>query len=93
MYNCAPLDLFELGSNPYPFYLINIRLPVNQAACQQNPKAPNCAIGRINDLRIIVYFYFHLFVKIFYLFSSLELRLKATEFALLDSLFDLISYI
>lgn len=53
MYNCAPLDLFELGSSPYPFYLINIRLPVNENACQQNPNAPNCAIGRITDLRVI----------------------------------------
>ncbi|MCP9261478.1 Protein wntless [Dirofilaria immitis] len=53
LYNCESLDLFELGSNPYPFYLINIRLPVNQTLCQTKPKAPNCAIGRINDLRII----------------------------------------
>uniref|UniRef100_A0AAF5RW19 Protein wntless n=1 Tax=Wuchereria bancrofti TaxID=6293 RepID=A0AAF5RW19_WUCBA len=53
LYNCASLDLFELGSNPYPFYLINIRLPVNQTLCQIKPKAPNCAIGRINDLRVI----------------------------------------
>ncbi|OZC11800.1 hypothetical protein X798_00981 [Onchocerca flexuosa] len=53
LYNCASLDLFELGSNPYPFYLINIRLPVNQILCQTKPKAPNCAIGRINDLRVI----------------------------------------
>ncbi|VDK86325.1 unnamed protein product [Litomosoides sigmodontis] len=53
LYNCASLDLFELGSNPYPFYLINIRLPVNQTLCQAKPKAPNCAIGRISDLRVI----------------------------------------
>uniref|UniRef100_A0A1I7V7I7 Protein wntless-like protein n=1 Tax=Loa loa TaxID=7209 RepID=A0A1I7V7I7_LOALO len=53
LYNCASLDLFELGSNPYPFYLINIRLPVNQSLCRTMPKGPNCAIGRINDLRVI----------------------------------------
>ncbi|VDN07881.1 unnamed protein product [Thelazia callipaeda] len=53
LYNCPSLDLFELGSNPYPFYLINVRLPVNQVLCREKPNAPNCAIGRINDLRVI----------------------------------------
>lgn len=54
MYNCDALDLFELGSNPYPFYLINLRIPVNQSLCHINPNGPNCAIGKIADLRIIV---------------------------------------
>ncbi|KHN82110.1 Protein wntless -like protein [Toxocara canis] len=53
LYNCAAMDLFELGSNPYPFYLINLRLPVDQETCRRDPKGPNCAIGRISDLRII----------------------------------------
>ncbi|VDN60220.1 unnamed protein product [Dracunculus medinensis] len=53
MYNCDALDLFELGSNPYPFYLINLRIPVNQSLCHINPNGPNCAIGKIADLRII----------------------------------------
>lgn len=52
-YNCAAMDLFELGSNPYPFYLINLRLPVDRQICARNPKGPNCAIGRISDLRVI----------------------------------------
>lgn len=53
-YNCSVLDLFELGSNAYPFYLINIRLPINEEQCEKDPNGPNCAIGRIKDLSIIV---------------------------------------
>ncbi|KAI1714371.1 wnt-binding factor required for wnt secretion domain-containing protein [Ditylenchus destructor] len=52
-YNCSAIDLFELGSNNYPFYLLNIRLPVNKTRCRSDPNAPNCAIGPINDLRLI----------------------------------------
>ncbi|KAI6242679.1 hypothetical protein M3Y99_00173400 [Aphelenchoides fujianensis] len=26
-YNCSTIDLFELGANNYPFYLLNLRLP------------------------------------------------------------------
>ncbi|MFH4976500.1 hypothetical protein AB6A40_003209 [Gnathostoma spinigerum] len=53
LYSCQSIDLFELGSNPYPFYLINIRLPVDPVLCRHDPKGPNCAIGRIKDLRLI----------------------------------------
>ena len=52
-YNCSTIDLFELGTNSYPFYLLNIRLPTNKTLCRINPEAPNCGIGLISDLRII----------------------------------------
>jgi hypothetical protein len=54
MYNCSVLDLFELGSNAYPFYLINIRIPIDEAVCEKDPNGPNCAIGRMQDLRLVV---------------------------------------
>lgn len=28
-YTCDTLDLFELGSNNYPFYLLNVRIPID----------------------------------------------------------------
>ncbi|CAD6198715.1 unnamed protein product [Caenorhabditis auriculariae] len=52
-YDCDVLDLFEFGSNSYPFYLINIRIPINQAECRYSPASPNCQIGRIVGLRLI----------------------------------------
>ncbi|CAI5441201.1 unnamed protein product [Caenorhabditis angaria] len=52
-YDCDMLDLFEFGSSNYPFYLVNIRIPINQAACRYNPKSPNCQIGKISELRLI----------------------------------------
>ncbi|CAO4366129.1 unnamed protein product [Caenorhabditis nigoni] len=52
-YNCDMLDLFELGSSSYPFYLVNIRIPIDQHACQYNPKNPNCQIGKLSGLRLI----------------------------------------
>ncbi|CAB3411180.1 unnamed protein product [Caenorhabditis bovis] len=52
-YDCETMDLFEFGSSSYPFYLINIRIPINQAACRYNPSSPNCQIGKINELRLI----------------------------------------
>jgi len=52
-YNCSTIDLFELGANSYPFYLLNIRLPTNKTLCRINPDGPNCGIGQISDLRII----------------------------------------
>ncbi|CAI2330425.1 unnamed protein product [Caenorhabditis sp. 36 PRJEB53466] len=52
-YDCEMLDLFELGSSSYPFYLVNIRIPIDQAACQYDPRSPNCQIGKISGLRLI----------------------------------------
>uniref|UniRef100_A0A8R1I638 Protein wntless n=1 Tax=Caenorhabditis japonica TaxID=281687 RepID=A0A8R1I638_CAEJA len=52
-YDCDMLDLFELGSSSYPFYLINIRIPIDQAACQYDSHSPNCQIGKISGLRLI----------------------------------------
>ncbi|CAD5215053.1 unnamed protein product [Bursaphelenchus xylophilus] len=53
LYNCSTIDLFELGANVYPSYLLNIRIPVNQTLCRINPQGPNCKIGLIQDLRVI----------------------------------------
>uniref|UniRef100_A0A914YAV1 Protein wntless n=1 Tax=Panagrolaimus superbus TaxID=310955 RepID=A0A914YAV1_9BILA len=52
-YNCSTIDLFELGANNYPFYLLNIRLPINRTLCKQDMKGPNCQLPLINDLRVI----------------------------------------
>ncbi|CAE17879.1 Protein wntless homolog [Caenorhabditis elegans] len=52
-YDCDMLDLFELGSSSYPFYLINIRIPINQQACQFDNKSANCQIGKLTGLRLI----------------------------------------
>ncbi|EPB73575.1 hypothetical protein ANCCEY_07348 [Ancylostoma ceylanicum] len=54
MYECGVIDLFEMGSNNYPFYLLNIRIPINQTACRTNPRSPNCQIGKITNLRVVV---------------------------------------
>ncbi|KHJ93981.1 hypothetical protein OESDEN_06096 [Oesophagostomum dentatum] len=53
MYECAVMDLFEMGSNNYPFYLLNIRIPINQTACRLNPSSANCQIGKIGNLRVV----------------------------------------
>ncbi|CAL2033710.1 unnamed protein product [Caenorhabditis brenneri] len=52
-YDCDMLDLFELGSSSYPFYLINIRIPIDQQACQYDPRSSNCQIGKLTGLRLI----------------------------------------
>ncbi|KAF8360834.1 mig-14 [Pristionchus pacificus] len=53
-YTCDTLDLFELGSNNYPFYLLNVRIPIDTEACRRDPVAtPNCQIGKINELHVV----------------------------------------
>ncbi|KAI6184001.1 Protein of unknown function DUF1171 domain containing protein [Aphelenchoides bicaudatus] len=53
-YNCSIIDLFELGANNYPFYLLNIRLPINKTYCNtHNRVGPNCNIPAIKDLHVI----------------------------------------
>lgn len=55
-YNCDTVDLFELGSNPYPFYLVNFRLPVDRKACSDSSRPAeiaNCALGKIHGLSLI----------------------------------------
>ncbi|EPB75448.1 hypothetical protein ANCCEY_05454 [Ancylostoma ceylanicum] len=54
MYECGVIDLFEMGSNNYPFYLLNICIPINQTACRTNPRSPNCQIGKVTNLRVVV---------------------------------------
>ncbi|EYC03599.1 hypothetical protein Y032_0093g2681 [Ancylostoma ceylanicum] len=53
MYECGVIDLFEMGSNNYPFYLLNICIPINQTACRTNPRSPNCQIGKVTNLRVV----------------------------------------
>ncbi|GMT16553.1 hypothetical protein PFISCL1PPCAC_7850 [Pristionchus fissidentatus] len=52
-YDCDTLDLFELGSNNYPFYLMNIRIPIDREACIRDASSPNCQIGKINSLNLV----------------------------------------
>ncbi|TMS32230.1 hypothetical protein L596_000099 [Steinernema carpocapsae] len=53
-YHCGVLDLFELGANNYPMYLLNIRIPVDFPECQKNnPLARNCDVPMITEMRLI----------------------------------------
>ncbi|KAH7725866.1 CRE-MIG-14 protein [Aphelenchoides avenae] len=53
LYNCSTINLFELGSNNYPFYLLNVRIPLDRKRCERDPKAPNCRIGKISELKVV----------------------------------------
>ncbi|MEE6522718.1 hypothetical protein FKM82_021332, partial [Ascaphus truei] len=46
-YDCDVLPLMELGSVAHKYYLLNIKLPVNER------KKINVGIGEIRDLRIV----------------------------------------
>ncbi|CDW60280.1 Integral membrane protein [Trichuris trichiura] len=47
-FQCEPIELFELGSCDYPFYLLNIRIPGNNGTANFNRE-----IGRLTELNII----------------------------------------
>ncbi|KAM5148332.1 protein wntless homolog isoform 1-T1 [Mantella aurantiaca] len=49
-YECDVLPLIELGSVAHKYYLLNIRLPINER------KKINVGIGEINDLRLVSIF-------------------------------------
>ncbi|XP_066453743.1 protein wntless homolog B-like [Eleutherodactylus coqui] len=49
-YECDVLPLMELGSVAHKYYLVNIRLPINER------KKINLDIGEINDLRLVAIF-------------------------------------
>uniref|UniRef100_A0A1I8ACZ7 Protein wntless homolog n=1 Tax=Steinernema glaseri TaxID=37863 RepID=A0A1I8ACZ7_9BILA len=54
LYQCSVMDLFELGANNYPTYLLNIRIPVDFKECQRkDPAARNCHVPKINEMRVI----------------------------------------
>ncbi|KAM4628535.1 protein wntless homolog [Polymixia lowei] len=44
-YDCAPIPLMELGSVAHRYYLLNLRLPVNDSM--------NVGIGEIKDMRVV----------------------------------------
>ena len=45
-YHCDPIPFMELGSVAHKYFLINIRLPVNDTV--------NVGIGEIKDIHIVV---------------------------------------
>lgn len=49
-YDCDPLPFMEVGSVAHKYYLLNIRLPVNER------KKVNIGIGEIKDIRLVVSF-------------------------------------
>uniref|UniRef100_A0AC35U8Y8 Protein wntless-like protein n=1 Tax=Rhabditophanes sp. KR3021 TaxID=114890 RepID=A0AC35U8Y8_9BILA len=49
-YNCEPIDLFELSATIHPFYLLNIRFPRSDKACNLNALAPNCKLPLFEEL-------------------------------------------
>lgn len=49
-YECDFLPFMELGSVAHKYYLLNIRLPVNER------KKINVGIGEIKDIRLVVSF-------------------------------------
>ncbi|CAI4221296.1 unnamed protein product [Auanema sp. JU1783] len=54
VYDCDLIDLFQLPSNDHSFYLLNIRIPIDQEACSEDPqKAANCLLGKITHLSLI----------------------------------------
>lgn len=50
-YECDVLPFMELGSVAHKYYLLNIRLPVNER------KKINVGIGEIKDIQLVVRFH------------------------------------
>lgn len=50
-YECGLLPFMELGSVAHKYYLLNIRLPIDER------KKINVGIGEIKDIRLVVSFY------------------------------------
>ncbi|KAM8930398.1 protein wntless homolog isoform 2-T2 [Pelodytes ibericus] len=59
-YDCDVLPLMELGSVAHKYYLLNIKLPVNER------KKVNIGIGEIKDLRIVTIFQNGGFTKVWF---------------------------
>lgn len=59
-YECDVLPLIELGSVAHKYYLVNIRLPVNEK------KKINVGIGEINDLHLVTIFQNGGFTKVWF---------------------------
>lgn len=47
-YECDPMPFMEIGSVAHKYYLLNIRLPVNER------QKVNVGIGEIKDIRLVV---------------------------------------
>ncbi|KRY85781.1 Protein wntless -like protein [Trichinella pseudospiralis] len=47
-YQCEPIELFELGSCDYPFYLLNIRIPGGNESAHYNTE-----IGRLTEMSVM----------------------------------------
>ncbi|XP_029473932.1 protein wntless homolog isoform X1 [Rhinatrema bivittatum] len=59
-YECDVIPLMELGSVAHKYYLVNIRLPVNES------KKINIGIGEIKDLRLVTIFQNGGFTKVWF---------------------------
>ena len=71
-YECTPVELFELGSSDYSYYLLNIHLPT----CPKNNQGPNCDIkAPIKSLSIIVRCFTSTRLHIFHAGNSPKRRL------------------
>lgn len=56
-YECDLLPFMEIGSVAHKYYLLNIRLPVNER------KKINVGIGEIKDIRLVVSCLYHLYIE------------------------------
>ncbi|CAJ0955499.1 unnamed protein product, partial [Mesorhabditis belari] len=53
--HCDALDFFEIGYVPFPFYVMNIRIPIDREGCARDPKnTANCDLGELVGLNMVV---------------------------------------